>query len=62
MPSEVSVASYRIGPQEWRRGRDGWYVLMWGWFPFMGGTPTWQWVKVDDKRVPKQILEATYAR
>ena len=55
--SQITVSSYRIGPQEWQKGSDGWYVQMWGWWPGNTGSPSWRWAKVDDEKVPAELKQ-----
>lgn len=58
MSHSVVPASYRIGPQHWMKSDKGWYVQMWGWWP--GDTqsrPSWQWVKIEDDRVPQDLIK-----
>ena len=51
----ITVGSYRIGQQEWKYGSDGWYVMMWGWWPGNNGIPTWRWIKIEYDRVPAEL-------
>jgi len=49
--------TFKLGPQSWRVDSHGnWSVLMWGWWPWSNGTPSWQWSSIDKNRVPAELL------
>lgn len=53
--STIEVQSIRYGEQQWQK-RDGkYFVMMWGWWPYSNGTPSWKWVHVEHDRVPGEV-------
>jgi len=58
MKPQLVEQTFRLGEQHWRySGSAGWSVLMFGWWPWSNGTPSYQWRSIDTKDVPKSLRE-----
>lgn len=56
--AKVIGKTVAIGKQRWRLNEDGtWNVLMFGSFRPNQNDLHWEWVYIDIKKVPKEVLE-----
>jgi hypothetical protein len=39
------------------RGKDNWLVLMWGWWPDGGSTPSSRWAEIPANKVPEEVKQ-----
>lgn len=49
--------TYSLGAQRWRVDSQGnWTTLMWGWWPYSNGTPSYRWQPVPRQQVPNKLI------